>query len=294
MRRTCLPTLVGTFLLCLGSPYVRADSFVTFESGHVRPLALAQDGEILLAVNTPDNRLELFRATPGGLAHEAEVRVGLEPVAVVADDRGRAYVVNHLSDSVSVVNFTEPTRPFVEQTLLVGDEPRDVVIAGVAHDRVFITTAHRGQNDSRDPQITTPGIGRADVWVFDRGSEAPRQIVTLFCDTPRALAASLDGTRVYAAAFHSGNQSTVLNEDVVSTNLGSNAVLGDGFRGLGVPEPTQSDVGVEGPQVGVIVKKDGGTGEWRDSAGRDWSPRVRLDLPDLDVFAMDVTGDSVG
>ena len=34
--------------------------------------------------------------------------------------------------------------------------------------RAFITTAHRGQNIGPvDPQLTTPGVGRADVWVFD-------------------------------------------------------------------------------------------------------------------------------
>ena len=294
MRRTGLPTAAGVFLLGMLGPSLRADSFVPFESGHVRPLALSASGDILLAVNTPDNRLEVFRATADGLAREGEVRVGLEPVAVAVDNQSRAYVVNHVSDTVSVVNFTEAARPFVERTLLVGDEPRDVVVAGAAGDKIFITTAHRGQNNPTDPQLSTPGIGRADVWVFERGSQAPSQIVTLFCDTPRALAASPDGTRVYAAAFHSGNRSTVLNEDAVDANLGTNNALGDGFRGLGVPEPTANDAGVEAPQVGVILKQDLETSEWRDAAGRDWSPRVRFNLPDLDVFEIDVTGDSIG
>jgi len=34
-----------------------AAAFVTFESGQVRPLALALDGSRLFAVNTPDDRL---------------------------------------------------------------------------------------------------------------------------------------------------------------------------------------------------------------------------------------------
>ena len=33
--------------------------------------------------------------------------------------------------------------------------------------RAFVTAAHRGQNRPGDPQLTTPGVGRADVWVFD-------------------------------------------------------------------------------------------------------------------------------
>jgi YVTN family beta-propeller protein len=58
--------------------------FVTFESGHVRPLALSPDGSRLFAVNTPDNRLTIYDVTGGGLTLAAEVPVGLEPVAVAA------------------------------------------------------------------------------------------------------------------------------------------------------------------------------------------------------------------
>ena len=42
-------------------------AFVNFESGHVRPLALSPDGSRLFAVNTPDNRLEIYTVTAGGL-----------------------------------------------------------------------------------------------------------------------------------------------------------------------------------------------------------------------------------
>ncbi len=58
----------------------------------------------------------------------------------------------------------------------------------------------------------SPGIGRADVWVFDATSlgsslgGTPLTIVTLFGDRPRALTATPDGSRVYAAVYRSGNQ----------------------------------------------------------------------------------------
>jgi hypothetical protein len=39
--------------------------------------------------------------------------------------------------------------------------------------RAFVTTAHRGQNRPGDPELTTPGVGRADVWVFDATSLGP-------------------------------------------------------------------------------------------------------------------------
>src|SRR5262245_7498006 len=167
--------------------------FVTFETGQVRPLALSPDVTRLFATNTPDNRLEIFTVSAGGLTHTDSVPVGLEPLAVAARSNTEVWVVNHLSDSVSVVDVgTSPPR--VTRTLLVGDEPRDIVFAGPGGTRAFITAAHRGQNRPGDPQLTTAGVGRADVWVFDATNlgatlgGTPLTILTLFGDTPRALA----------------------------------------------------------------------------------------------------------
>jgi DNA-binding beta-propeller fold protein YncE len=102
-----------------------AAAFVTFESGHVRPLALSPDGTWLFAVNTPDDRLEIFAVDgTGALTHAGSVPVGMEPVAVAARTDGEVWVVNHLSDSVSIVDVAA-SPPRVVRTLLVGDEPRD-------------------------------------------------------------------------------------------------------------------------------------------------------------------------
>lgn len=60
----------------------RGESFVNFESGHVRPLALAPGGGLLFAVNTPDNRLAIYEVGAAGLTLATEVAVGLEPVAI--------------------------------------------------------------------------------------------------------------------------------------------------------------------------------------------------------------------
>jgi hypothetical protein len=58
----------GLLVLCIAGslaapPVLRAGSFVNFESGHVRPLALSPSKSLLFAANTPDNRVEVFRAT---------------------------------------------------------------------------------------------------------------------------------------------------------------------------------------------------------------------------------------
>ena len=215
--------------------------------------------------------------------------VGLEPVAVAARTDGEVWVVNHLSDSVSVVDVAADP-PRVVRTLLVGDEPRDIVFAGPGRSRAFVTAAHRGQNRPGDPQLTTPGVGRADVWVFDAGAPAaPPTILTLFGDTPRALAVTPDGATVYAAVFHSGNQTTTITEGAVCDggataapcNVGGIVVPG------GLPAPNRNVQGLLGPETGLIVRHDPLTGAWNDPVGRDWREAVRFSLPDLDVFAID-------
>src|SRR5215471_1470602 len=200
---------------CAGSP----PDFITFESGQVRPLALSPDRRTLFAVNTPNGTLEVFRIGIGRLEHTAQIPVGMEPVAVAARSDDEVWVVNQLSDSISIVSLA--ATPHVVRALLVGDEPRDIVFAG-AHGRAFITTAHRGQqrNDpsiadirgAGDPQLTTPGVPRADVWVFDPDNlgttmgGTPVRILSFFTDTPRALAVSPDGHTVYVAGFQTGNR----------------------------------------------------------------------------------------
>src|SRR6185436_2012972 len=265
-------------------PSVKASSSYTlFESGQVRPLAISPDKQSLFAVNTPDNRLEVFRIQGRRLLHTASIPVGLEPVAVAARTNHEVWVVNHLSDSVSIVELdddSDVTTGRVERTLLVGDEPRDIVFAGPGRRRAFITTAHRGQNLPVDPQLTTPGVGRADVWVFDAdglGSGlggTPLTIVTLFTDTPRALAVTPDGTRVYAAGFQTGNRTTTVSE----------VALPDGFGPGGAPGPATNAQGRPAPEVGTIVKWNGA--HWVDELGRPRDQYVKFSLPDKDVFVL--------
>jgi len=104
-----------------------ANDFVHFESGHVHPLAMTPDGTRLLAVNTADDQLAIFNVTGASPLLMAEIPVGLEPVSVAVRDNGEAWVVNQLSDDVSIVNLTTLN---VRATLQVGDEPADVVFAG--------------------------------------------------------------------------------------------------------------------------------------------------------------------
>ena len=275
-RSALLSVLMGVSFA--GSAWAQ-DNYTLFESGPVRPLALSPDKTKLFVCNIPDGRLEIFSVTTTGLTQIGSVPVGLEPVAVAARSNTEVWVVNHLSDSISIIDV--PTQR-VTRTLLVGDEPRDIVFAGAGGNRAFITAAHRGQNRPGDPQLLVGGVGRSDVWVFDATSlganlgGTPIALLNLFGDTPRALAVSPDGATVYAAVFHSGDQTTVVVQGAIPT-----------------PPPTPDYVNPAGgtiptPQVGVMLKYQSGT-TWVDVTGATHTDLVKFTLPDHDVFVLDAT-----
>ncbi len=137
--------------------------------------------------------------------------------------RTEAWVVNHLSDSVSIVEIdpTDVALSRVTRTLLVGDEPRDIVFAGSGGNRAFVTTARRGQNCPGDRATSRPRVSAAR-WCLGLRRRQPRRRARrhaarrssrLFGDTPRALAQSPDGADASTpAAFHSGQPTTAILE----------------------------------------------------------------------------------
>src|SRR6187431_442724 len=102
--------------------------YTLFEAGPVRPIAILADG-VVAVTNVPDDRVELFRVQHGDVTPCGSVKVGLRPVALAVVG-AKLWVVNHLSDSVSVLAVdTERCSAHIERTLQVGDEPRDIVTA---------------------------------------------------------------------------------------------------------------------------------------------------------------------
>jgi DNA-binding beta-propeller fold protein YncE len=273
------PDTTGSQALVPQSP----NPYTLFETLQVRPLALSPNGKFLFALNTPDNRLEIYRVDGAKLWSLGSVTVGLEPTAVAARNDDEVWVTNHLSDSVSIVKVGLGVNAKVVRTLNVGDEPRDIVFAGPGKSRAFITCAHRGQNTGDAYDLQTPGLGRADVWVFDSnqlgenlgGTRLTK--LTFFADTPRALAVSADGSRVYAAAFKSGNQTTSVSKEAVEKVYG----------GV-MPGPAAIHLGsltIPQPPTGLIVKYT--NGHWLDAYGTNFDAYVKIKLPDHDVFAID-------
>ncbi|MBL9078301.1 MAG: beta-propeller fold lactonase family protein [Planctomycetes bacterium] len=167
---------------------VAAQAVANFESGPVAPLRLAADGSRLFVADTVAGRLSVFDLTvPQAPFLVAEIPVGLDPVSVQPRTRDEVWVVNLLSDSVSVVSVPERR---VVATLRVVDEPSDVVFAG---GKAFVSAA------------TTD-----EVEVFDAATHQALGTIPLFGKDPRALAVAADGTRVYAVVQRSGNGTTVL------------------------------------------------------------------------------------
>jgi DNA-binding beta-propeller fold protein YncE len=231
-----------------------AGDFVNFESAHVHPLALSPDARWLYAVNTPEARLACFRVRrDGSLRLVDEVPVGLEPVSLaLRDDPCEIWVVNHLSDTVGIVDCR--SRSLVG-TLHVGDEPTDVVLAS---GRAFVSLS--GRDDA--------------VAVYDADTREEVARIPLFGDDPHALAASADGARVYAAVLLSGNATTALH------------ALAKGGAAP-PPDPPRDPRLPPAPGVALIVQRDPGSGLWLDDAGGDRSAAVAWRVPDEDLFVID-------
>src|SRR6266540_2779940 len=282
-----------------------ADSFVNFETPPVHPIALSPDGGQLAVCNLADGRLELFDVSSGTAVSVGSVPVGLDPFSVRYRTASEAWVVNHISDSISVVDV-EARR--VVSTIQTLDTPADVIFAGSTA-RAFVSCA-------------TPNT----VQVFD---PVTRQLVTnlvIQAERPKALAASPDGRKVYAAIFESGNGTTVLGPKLSGSPIkvpfpGTNSsgpVYSQNvvshpsgpYRGQNPPPnkgtnfspaiKPQSNAPL--PTTSVVVRKNS-VGRWMDDNSGDWTAFVSgtnapltdrvqgWDLADRDVAVIDASGE---
>src|SRR5687767_2345709 len=197
------------------TPAVFGQSFVNFEGKQVSPIRVSPDATRLFAVNTPDARLSVFDiSNPSNPILIAEIPVGIEPVSVNPRSNDEAWVVNEVSDSISIVSVS---RRIVVDTIYVQDEPGDVVFAG---GRAFVTCGRRNQ-----------------VRVFDVVTRLPvGGPISLVGENPRAITVNSNGTRVYVAFALSGNRTTIIPPD----------------RAPPQPAPTNPNLPAP-PQVSLIV-----------------------------------------
>jgi YVTN family beta-propeller protein len=230
-----------------------------FEAPQVHPLAVTPDGSRLLAVNTPNNSLSVFHLTGRTLTLMAEIPVGLEPVSVTARNDREVWVTNWLSDSVSVVDLKTWN---VTRTIEVGDEPTDVLFAGVQREMALVCVSGLNQIKIYDPVAP---------------ATAP-ELISIRGKQPRSLARNSTGSQVYVSVFESGNQTTILGEDAVATG-GGPPPPSPALR-PGLPQP---------PPVGLIIKWNGSS--WSDERGDGrWTSFVPYSLADVDVVVLDSSG----
>jgi YVTN family beta-propeller protein len=173
----------------VASAQLSIGNYANFEGAQTSPVRLSPDGKRLFVVNTAAGTLSVFDlAQPSSPALIAQIPVGLEPVSVNPRTSDEAWVINQVSDSISVVSVS---RGIVTDTISAKDEPMDVVFAGAGQAYVSL---------SRNNQIA----------VFDATTHVRRATIPVFGGNPRALAVSRDGTKVYAAFALSGNGTTIL------------------------------------------------------------------------------------
>src|SRR5882762_4339551 len=159
--------LVGHFglgLLLLVAGLCAHASYVNFEGKQTSPVRLSPDGTRLFAVNTPDARLSVFDVSqPSNPRLLAEIPVGVEPVSVNPRNNDEAWVVNEVSDSVSIVSVSQR---LVTDTIYVKDEPADVTFAG---GNAFVSASRKNM-----------------IAVFDATSHVLVTNIAVFGENPRA------------------------------------------------------------------------------------------------------------
>ncbi|HHH49532.1 MAG TPA: hypothetical protein ENK52_00985, partial [Saprospiraceae bacterium] len=266
-----------------------ANDFVNFETPHVHPIDITPDQQKLLAVNTADNRLEVFQITPTGLSHLGSIPVGMNPVTVRVRSSSEVWVVNHISDNISIVDLNQN---IVTKILRTDNEPCDVVFAG-SPQKAFVSCSE---------------ANTVNVFTLSNLNATPQKI-RIIGEEPRAMAVSLDGTQVYVAFFESGNQTTIVPggkgegfqggraEDAVRHPSGP-------YGGVDVPpnngnsfSPPINPALPPPPPVSLIVRKNANN-QWLDDNNGDWTPFISgnlasqshripgWDLPDRDVAIM--------
>ncbi len=167
---------------------VPLNQFVNFEGAQTNPIRLSADGTRLFALNTPDTRVSVFDLTnPSSPALIVEIPVGIEPVSVNPRTDDEVWVVNQVSDSVSIASVS---KGIVTDTIYVKDEPSDVVFA---NNLAFVSVARSNL-----------------INVYNVTTHALVQSIPVFGENPRALAVSTNGQTVYAAFALSGNHTTIV------------------------------------------------------------------------------------
>ncbi len=253
--------LIIIFLVFFNATAQSQISFVNWENHPVHAIDISPDKNRMAVAHTADNRIQLFDISLGYPVKLGHVKVGINPVSVRFQSNEQLWSVNHISDSVSVINFNTRT---VIQTIHTNDEPHDVVFA---NGKAFVSCSQPNQ-----------------VQVFQENNQwSLLETIDLNAEEPRSMVVNNDGTKVYVAAFESGNRTTVLggDRDESGTQIGTlfNPV-NRGFSPYGGVNPPPNNGGdfmplinpdnPPAPKVSLIVRQNE-QDRWLDDNNRDWT-----------------------
>jgi YVTN family beta-propeller protein len=250
----------------------QAGSYANFEGSQTNPIRLSADGTRLFAVNTANASLSVFNVTtPSSPTLLAQVPVGLGPVSVNTLNDNLAWVVNQVSNSISVVAPVAGSwnnGGIVTSTIYLkvplsggngtsGGEPMDVVFSG---NTAFVSISRANQ-----------------IAVIDVTTQTLVTTIAVFGDSPRAMAVSKDGT-VYAAFALAGNATTLIPNTAAPPPCGTAAQ-----NPQNPCVPAMNPALPPAPQVGLIVAASNPT----------WYPSfIKYTMPDNGVAAIKMSGGS--
>lgn len=238
---------VAILLPTLAEAQVPPGAYVNFEGAQTNPIRISGDGTRLYALNTPDNRVSVFDLTsnPASPSLIVEVPVGIEPVSVHANpaNNDEVWVVNQESDSISIVSVSQG---IVTDTIYCKDEPSDVVFAG---NNAFVSVARSNL-----------------INVYSARTHKLVKSIPVFGESPRALAVSSDGSKVYAAFALAGSHTTILPANIAPP-----------------PPPPTNPALPPAPRTGLIV----------DASDPSWTWYITYTMPFNGVVAIDTGSLSV-
>lgn len=215
-------------------------TYTNFEGSQTSPVRISADGTRLYAVNTGAARLSVFDLTsPAGPTRIGEIPVGIEPVSANPRTNDEVWVVNQESDSVSIVSVA---LGIVVATIQVGDEPADVVFAGTSG-YAFVSVARANS-----------------IAVINTSLRQVVKVIPVTGGSPKALAVSPDGSKVYAVLSVSGNETTLVPPSIAP------------------PQPTPTNPALPPPpKVSKIVNIN----------NQIYAAYLRFTMPDNDVAIID-------
>ena len=236
-----------------------AEPFINYETPHVHPIDINPSGTRLAVVNTAGGHVELYDINPvdGSLSPSGSLAVGYDPVTARWRTNDEVWVVNQVSDSISIVDAVEAkvVDTIVTYQLADGDDDGDLEGAPNGDEPADVVFGTRGTTP-----VAVVSCSRTDtLQVYSLSPISLMDEIYLDGEDPRALAINTNGTdRVYAAIFESGNSTTIIaGADASSTAYPPNTAAlnenghtdhpyyfdgpGNGLPGLFVVNPPPND-----------------------------------------------------